>query len=552
MPSPIAFSLRLLCIALAFSCSVLFAAEPTSPLLGSSRDQVVSKLGEPRSQLAVGNRLVMLYARERIVLRDGVVVDVERLAAEPVRRPAQVSAPAALPVAVAATPAPATTTVGTGTDLPPGIVAPASAPAATSAAAVTPAAIAAAASPAAAPAATDAGPVVKVEPTPPAAPEPKLEIKLVRPPSAGTVNPPPVRATAKPASQQVAPPSSPPPPASPDPKQSTATPAAALASKEAATAPSPAASTAPVNPASGTTVPLAAAKPESATEPAAESAAKAEATEAEEKAKRAAEKAAALAAEKKAKLIKASRRRLEAVVDDAIPVPATSGISTRTYVLAIITVAGGVALLFWRVRQRSLELAATRVSQTPFSSGAPQNDAGGAQFSAEFLGKLEWKRFEELVEAYYSKTGVVATRNKGGPASAAQVKIAWKGEPRPFALVRCVSHPPDLIEVKPLQELYTLLAAEDIRRGYVVTTGRFSVPARDYAEEKHLTLLPGEIFLEKLNALPGPARTEIMNAASAGDCTTPSCPTCEAKMTRSTEVPSGWRCATHPDATLST
>ena len=104
----------------------------------------------------------------------------------------------------------------------------------------------------------------------------------------------------------------------------------------------------------------------------------------------------------------------------------------------------------------------------------------------------------------------------------------------------------------PLQELYTLLAAEDIRRGYVVTTGRFSVAARDYAEEKHLTLLPGDIFLEKLNALPGPARTEIMHAASAGDCTTPSCPTCEAKMARSTDVPPVWRCGNHPNVTLPT
>ena len=41
---------------------------------------------------------------------------------------------------------------------------------------------------------------------------------------------------------------------------------------------------------------------------------------------------------------------------------------------------------------------------------------------------------------------------------------------------------------------------DDIRRGYVVTTGKFNVPARDFAEEKHLTLLPGDIFLEKLNA----------------------------------------------------
>jgi hypothetical protein len=288
------------------------------------------------------------------------------------------------------------------------------------------------------------------------------------------------------------------------------------------------------------------------TEPAVDAAAKAAEAEAEEKAALAKEKTAAAAAEKKAKLIKASRRRLEAVVDDATPVPATSGISTRTYVLAFITVVGGAAVLYWRIRQRNLELAATRVSQTPFSSGSSSPDTGGAQFTAEFIGKLEWKRFEELVEAYYSKTGVVATRSKGGPATAAQVKIAWKGEPRPFALVRCISHPHDLIEVKPLQELYTLLAAEDIRRGYVVTTGKFSVAARDYAEEKHLTLLPGEIFLEKLNALPGPARTEIMNAASAGDCSTPSCPTCEAKMARSSDTPPVWRCATHPDVSLPT
>jgi len=49
-----------------------------------------------------------------------------------------------------------------------------------------------------------------------------------------------------------------------------------------------------------------------------------------------------------------------------------------------------------------------------------------------------------------------------------------------------------------------------------VTTGKFSVPARDVAEEKHITLLPGDIFLEKLNALPPKARSEIMEAIRAG------------------------------------
>jgi hypothetical protein len=276
--------------------------------------------------------------------------------------------------------------------------------------------------------------------------------------------------------------------------------------------------------------------PEAATRPAEEAPAVDE-----DKAKRDA------AAAKKAKVIQAARRRLEATLDTNEPDPTVSIFSARTYIIAIITVAGGIGFLVWRGYQRRLELAATAVSRTPFEAPASGGDGGGSQFTTDLIGKLEWKRFEELVEAYYSKTGVVAQRCKGGPTVGAQVKISWKGEQRPFALVRCISHHPGLIEVKPLQELFTLLAAEDIRRGYVVSTSKFSVPARDYAEEKHLTLLSGDLFLEKLNALPEAARTELMQIVTSGDYSTPSCPICEAKMAAEG---TGWRCASHPTATV--
>jgi restriction system protein len=88
--------------------------------------------------------------------------------------------------------------------------------------------------------------------------------------------------------------------------------------------------------------------------------------------------------------------------------------------------------------------------------------------------------------------------------------------------------------------------AEDIRRGYVVTSGKFNVPARDFAEEKHITLLPGDIFVEKLNALPDAARAEILQQVAVGDYTTPACPKCEAKMGRGDE-PGVWRCTAHPE-----
>jgi hypothetical protein len=104
----------------------------------------------------------------------------------------------------------------------------------------------------------------------------------------------------------------------------------------------------------------------------------------------------------------------------------------------------------------------------------------------------------------------VAAPTNAGPDGAVQIKISWKGEPRPFAYVRCVSNAAGLIDVKQLNELSAVLAADDIRRGYVVTPGRFTPAARGLAAEKQLTLMPGDVLLEKLNALPVAARKELL------------------------------------------
>ena len=250
--------------------------------------------------------------------------------------------------------------------------------------------------------------------------------------------------------------------------------------------------------------------------------------------------------DKKLRSVRAQRRISEAGEADE-PEFVEAFYTTRTFIFSVVIVGAGLVFLIWRNRQRQLLLAATAVSQSPFAATPSATTGGGAKFNSDFLAKLEWKRFEELVADYYAKTGVVATRTKTGPASPTHIKISWKGEPRPFASVACIAHPVGLVDAKPLQDLVAAIATEDIRRGYVVTSGKFSVGARDYGEEKHLTLLPGDIFLEKLNALPEAARNEIMQAVTSGDYQTPSCPKCETKMVKSITDPSQWQCPTHPD-----
>lgn len=432
-------ALRACCVAAGLWLARAEAAEPVSPLLGATQEQVLSRYGEPRSQMSAGDRLIFLYPRERVVFRGGVVIDVEAVVPEPVRRPPPpVETPPPAGPATSETP-PAAAAAGISPE--PGPAAPAS-PAQT-----TPAASAA-----------------PVQPAPP--PEPKVEIKLVRPPGSKDFPPAPAPINRSPLA-----------PVTTSPSAGTAAPVNASAQTKGA--------------------------PDAAS---LTSTALAEANEA----RKAAERAAAAEKEQKAKARKEALQRL----DQAASSEGSSAgmLSGRTWMIIGAVLLAGIAFIFWRSRRRPIELAAAMAGNAAPGVGlAPPAAAGsGASFTPEMIEELGWTQFEQLVISYYSKTGVVAAPTHAGPEGAVQIKISWKGEPRPFAYVRCVTNSAGVVDVKPLTELGAALAADDIRRGYVVTPGRFTPAARGLAAEKQLTLLPGDVLLEKLNALPTSARKELM------------------------------------------
>ncbi|MEO6246233.1 MAG: restriction endonuclease [Opitutaceae bacterium] len=414
------------------------AAEPVSPLMGATLEQVMVKYGEPKSQITVGDRLIVFYPKERLVLRGGRVIEVEQLAAEPVRRPEP-------PPAASAPSNPA-------------------APGTTANAADAPAGTAPA------PAGTTGQPNAPVLVAPAPMPEPKVEIKLVRPPSATGARDPLPLAPVKPEPVVVEPVA--PPVLLPEVKKGPTK--AELAAQAAA-----------------------------------------QAAEVE----RAAEQAAK---NKREKVTSSAVRRLDFAEGSALEDEATP---TWRYALLVLVVVGGAGFFIWRSRQRQGELAATSVANTPvkpkMATSAAAPTAAPARpketlFSADFLSGLDAARFETLVAAYYSKTGVVARRASGSAAGPVKIQISWKGEPRPFAGVLCLAAPSASIDVEPLRDLFEALTKENIRRGHVVTTGKFAPTARDYAAENQLTLLPGDAFLEKLNALPDSARAEIMRSVIPG------------------------------------
>lgn len=454
--------LKISFVALAFALALPLAAEqakPPAPAIGATRDQIVTRLGEPKSQLKAGTREVMIFTHWKLTLRSDVVIDVEELFEEPApKRAAPAEASAASPQAAAPAKSDQPAPAAIAPDGDPEPAPPPSKPTAASAKASV------------------------------AEPEAPLEIKSIRRPSAGKASRPPTSSTASVASSSAKPvagaPSAPPP----------------AAVTEVKTLPS----TVP-SPDSKSAMPSTVAVSRVDSVPPKNGEATTEAEPSPSEGDETATKAPAEPAKARASKLLFRRHRIDP--GD----PEVRFVTTQTYVLAAVTILGGIGYLFWRRAQRAMELAATTVSRTPFET--PVVDSG-AMFTAELLGRLDAARFERLVASYYAKTGVVSESTRAGPDAAVHIKIFWKGEPKPFAGVQCHARPSGLIPGKPLQELFAALSEAEIRRGYVVTTGKFTVEARDFAEEKHFTLLTGDMLLEKLNALPAPARSDLLKETS--------------------------------------
>lgn len=517
MSCPIVNTLRARLIALALGLSVTAGGaekEKPSSLVGLSQDEVYARLGEPRSQMKAGVREILFFQKIKVTLKNGVAVETEVLFDETPspKRAAEAPQPAVLPAPALASVSAAelVETAGQRKNAPsPAAMSGAQAP--DGLVATKPADLSGEAKGSALAVVSNNG----------------LEIKFVRPPASkapqrprATTSPPQTNSTAPVSGAQVR------PAAVAVVVEPVASQSAPMGNRpESVTIPQAVAVTPPattgaavITPATSMTSSAAEPKPNAPGEPH-------DVTLESEN-----------AAKQKAKVPSKGvfPRRAVAAVELREPT-----IFTAQFFVFGAALVGAVGFLIWRARQRRLELAATTVSNSPFNE--PIAGEYSVMFTADILARLDWNRFEELVGAYYLKTGVVAVRTKAGPKSAVHLQISWKGETKPFACVQCHASPYGLIQLAPLQELHAALTAANIRRGYVVTNGKFNVEARDFAEEKHFTLLPGDLFLEKLNALPATARTELLQQISVGDASTASCPKCEAKMARADD--GGWRCA---------
>jgi len=195
------------------------------------------------------------------------------------------------------------------------------------------------------------------------------------------------------------------------------------------------------------------------------------------------------------------------------------------------------------------ELTASQTSPTPVVDAASVNNQPDkpAFWSLELLQQIEWKLFENLSAAYYKEMGIRAELTKLGADGGIDIKLFQDDSGAPTAIVQCKAWNSKLVGVKPIREFLGVMSHEKISKGFFMASGAYSDDAKEIAKANRITLINGMMFLAMIKLLSEDAQLRLLNLVTAGDFTTPSCPSCGIKMVRRTgKRGEFWGCQNYP------
>jgi restriction system protein len=173
-----------------------------------------------------------------------------------------------------------------------------------------------------------------------------------------------------------------------------------------------------------------------------------------------------------------------------------------------------------------------------------------AQWTPELLKQLEWRRFKALCAAYFEALDLRAEVIGSAAGSAVDIRLYQQGVEQPWILVQCQPWNAYRVGIKPVRDLLGAMASAKVGEGVLVTAGKFTPGARDFArKETTLSLIDGAELLAKFASLPPEKGSGLLQFATEGDFSTPTCPSCDVKMIPRKSTTHGrkfWGCRNYP------
>lgn len=172
-----------------------------------------------------------------------------------------------------------------------------------------------------------------------------------------------------------------------------------------------------------------------------------------------------------------------------------------------------------------------------------------SRWSLELLQALEWKRFERVCAGYFEAIGFRAVVARAGADGGIDIHLFQGGGTKPAIIAQCKAWNTYKVGIKPVRELFGVMAMEGVSEGIFLTTGIFTSEARGFPRGNNLHLWDGDQLLEKISEHPEDRKLALLRLATEGDFRTPTCPSCEIKMVVRTARRDGeqfWGCANYP------
>lgn len=178
--------------------------------------------------------------------------------------------------------------------------------------------------------------------------------------------------------------------------------------------------------------------------------------------------------------------------------------------------------------------------------------------AADSLDNVSWREFEVLVGEAFRLQGYRVEEIGGAGADGGVDLVLYKGNEKFF--VQCKQWKAYKVSVMVVRELYGVMAAKGAAGGFVVTSGRFTSDAVEFAAGRNIKLLDGALLfgmIKQAQTARGGASESLgsVNVSAPQPYRVPACPTCGTEMTRRIAKRGAnigsefWGCTNYPTCT---
>lgn len=215
--------------------------------------------------------------------------------------------------------------------------------------------------------------------------------------------------------------------------------------------------------------------------------------------------------------------------------------SVGQYIVPIVCLAAA-AVSAWRRRERQRLLVDTAKSD-----------------AADALDGMTWREFELLVGEAFRQQGYRVIETGGGGADGGIDLVLARGNEK--SLVQCKQWKAFKVGVDVVRELYGVMAAKGAAGGFVVTSGRFTADAAEFAQGRNVKLIDGAALhglIRQAKASIGVSPVAAQRAADsapvreAAGVAAQQCPICAKPMVKRTAKRGAnaggafWGCVAYP------